>query len=193
MKAGDGVMNSIQYCNEVVQELGRTLKQVDPAAAESLMDLLLQSKRIFVAGAGRSGLMMKAFAMRLMHMSLAVYVVGETTTPAIARGDVLFIGSGSGETGSLAGMAQKAKSLGAAVALAGIFPESTIGKLSDVTLQVPAPTPKAAADNGLKSIQPMGSLFEQCLLVLLDCLVIRIMEKQQKDSGNMFKRHANLE
>jgi 6-phospho-3-hexuloisomerase len=186
-------MHSMRYVSEVLKELDGTLKQVDPAAAANLIDLLMRSKRIFVAGAGRSGLMVKAFAMRLMHLGFAAYVVGETTTPAIAKGDVLLIGSGSGETGSLAGMAQKAKSLGVMVGFVGIFPESTIGKLSDAALQIPAPTPKAAVDNGLTSVQPMGSLFEQCLLLLLDSLVMGIMEKRHTDTGTMFKRHANLE
>jgi 6-phospho-3-hexuloisomerase len=186
-------MNSVNLCIEVTKELGKTLEQVDSKSADRLIDLILASKRIFVAGAGRSGFMMRAFAMRLMHMGFEVFVVGETTTPGIEKDDVLIIGSGSGETGSLVGMAKKAKSLNANLGLITIFAESTIGQLSDAVVRIPAPTPKAASDNGLKSIQPMGNLFEQSLLLFLDCTIIRLMEKRGKDAVTMFTRHANLE
>ena len=186
-------MSSINLCIEVTKELGRTLEQINPKPPEKLIDLILGSKRIFVAGAGRSGLMMKAFAMRLMHMGFEAFVVGETTTPGIEKDDILIIGSGSGETGSLACMAKKAKTLNANLGLITIFPESTIGRLSDVVVRIPAPTPKASIDNGMKSIQPMGNLFEQSLLLFLDCSVISLMEKQGKDAVAMFTRHANLE
>ena len=69
------------------------------------------------------GLAAKAFAMRLMHLGLPVFVAGETTRASeIARGDLLIIGSGCGHTVSLVGMAEKAKVLGASVALVTTFP-----------------------------------------------------------------------
>ena len=146
-----------------------------------------------MAGLGRSGVAVKAFAMRLMHMGLPVYVVGEIVTPAIQKGDLLVVGSGSGETGSLTIMAKKVKDIGAELALVTIFPQSTIGKLADAIVKIPAPTPKVATESGFKSIQPMGSLFEQSLLLLFDSLILRLMETKKENSENMMKRHANLE
>ena len=70
-------------------------------SAEKLADAILAAETIFVAGAGRSGLAMKSFAMRLMHMGFDTYVVGETVTPSITDKAVLLIGSGSGSTSSL--------------------------------------------------------------------------------------------
>ena len=186
-------MDTIGYAKEVVKELERTLSMVSAADAEKMADLVLASKKIFVAGAGRSGFACKAFAMRLMHMGFESYVVGETVTPNLEADDILIIGSGSGETGSLVAMAGKAKKIGAKLALVTIFPDSTIGKLADVAVKIPAPTPKVATDSGFKSIQPMGSLFEQSLLIFLDSLVMRLMEKRGNDSDTMFTRHANLE
>ena len=166
---------------------------MDDAQAESLADHILQANSIFVAGAGRSGLGIKAFAMRLMHIGYQVHVVGEITTPNIKEGDLLLIGSGSGETQSLVSMAKKAKSLGAKVALVTIFPQSTIGSCADCIVKIDAPTPKSALANESKSIQPMGSLFEQCLLLLLDIIILKLMDRSGKDSDTMFTRHANLE
>lgn len=186
-------MKSSEYSVQVIEELSKTLGQIDDQSAEALTEKLLGAGKILVAGAGRSGFAAKAFAMRLMHMGFDAYVVGETVTPNLEPGDVLLIGSGSGETGSLVSMATKAKALGGTLALVTIFPESTIGKLADISVRIPAPTPKAASDNGLTSIQPMGSLFEQSLFLFLDVVILKLMEVKSKDSGTMFKRHANLE
>lgn len=186
-------MHYSELRTQVLSELDRTLAGISGESMDKLCDLLIHARRIFVAGAGRSGLMARGFAMRLMHMGLTAYVVGEIVTPAIAAEDVLLIASGSGETASLVSMAQKARSLGAKTALVTIFPESTIGQMADAALAIPAPTPKSSLKNTAASIQPMGSLFEQSLMLAFDILVLIMMEKLSKSSDAMFALHANLE
>jgi 6-phospho-3-hexuloisomerase len=90
-------------------------------------------------------------------------------------------------------MAQKAKSIGARLALITIDPQSPIGESADIVVAIPAPSPKIKRDTGFISIQPMGSLFEQSLLLTLDAVILMLMEKQNKMSNVMFTRHANLE
>ncbi len=186
-------MKTVEYAVEIVNELGRTLAHISADETERLAEKIIKSKKILVAGAGRSGLAMKAFAMRLGHMGLEAYVVGETMTPNFEEADLLLIGSGSGETGSLVSMAGKAKKIGGSLALVTTLPESSIGKLADITVKIPAPTPKASGAEAWTSIQPMGSLFEQSLLIFLDIIILKLMEEMGNDSTNMFKRHANLE
>lgn len=185
-------METAKFAEEIVKELHLSVAQIVEEEAERLADLLLRSGKIFVAGAGRSGLMGRAFAMRVMHAGMEAYVVGETITPGIGSGDVLVIGSGSGETRSLAEMARKAKSVGASVAAVTTAPESTIGGLADITVKLPG-TPKDKAGSAYATIQPMGSLFEQTLLVFYDAVILRMMDKRGLDSGRMYGRHANLE
>ena len=185
-------MNTTEYALAIVGELWRTLKEVDAQACERLADAILGANKILVAGAGRSGFAVKAFAMRLMHMGLDAYVVGETVTPNLEADDLFLVASGSGETGSLVGMSRRAKQIGAKLATVTVSPEGTIAGLADNVIRIPAPTPKAAA-NGFHSIQPMASLFEQSLLVTLDAVVLRLMERRGDDSDAMFTRHANLE
>lgn len=177
----------------ITQELERTLLAIDTKKACEFVETLKDSPAIFVAGAGRSGFMARGFAMRLMHMGYTSYLVGETTTPAIRENDLLIVCSGSGETKSLVSMATKAKSLGARVALITINPESTIGHLADTIVRIPAPSPKATANSDFVSIQPMGNLFEQSLLLFLDMSIMMLMEQTNKTSEAMFKLHANLE
>ena len=184
-------MNTTAFTEEILAELQRTLALIDDREAEKLAEGMLQAKKIFVAGGGRSGFMAKSFVMRMMHMGLDAYVVGETVTPNLEADDLFIVGSGSGETQSLAAMTQKAKSIGATVAAITTNPESTIGGLADIAITIPAQA-KSDGKSG-KSIQPMGSLFEQSLLVFYDALILKFMENKGLESDKMYGRHANLE
>lgn len=185
-------METTSYLAKVVQELENTVHQIAGEQAEQLLQQLLSSKKIFVAGAGRSGLMGKAFVMRMMHMGLDAYVVGETVTANLEEGDLLILGTGSGETKTLIPIAEKAKSLGGKVAAVTIAPESTIGKLADITVTLPGQI-KDQSEGEYKTIQPMGSLFEQTMLLFYDALILRVMEEKGLDSDRMYGKHANLE
>ncbi|MGD0125234.1 MAG: 6-phospho-3-hexuloisomerase [Terriglobia bacterium] len=179
--------------NSVLKELGQTLERVDPAAVDEMVQFLAEAKSVFVAGAGRSGLMIRSFAMRLAHLGLSVQVVGEVTTRGIGQGDVLLVASGSGETRGILAMAHSAIDHGAKVGVITIFPESSLARLAQCRVLIPAPTPKSGQDNAETSIQPMGTLFEQSLLLTLDVIVMMLMEKLGRTSEQMFKLHANLE
>ncbi|MGC9122346.1 MAG: SIS domain-containing protein, partial [Thermogladius sp.] len=80
---------------------------------ETLVDAYRRGSKVFVTGAGRSGLVIKAFALRLMHLGFQVYVMGETIVPSMKKGDVLIALSGSGRTKSVVSVAEAAKSVGA--------------------------------------------------------------------------------
>ncbi|NOU72343.1 6-phospho-3-hexuloisomerase [Paenibacillus sp. LMG 31458] len=185
-------METNLYLAEILHELQQGANQLNDEQADRFVERIMASNKVFVAGAGRSGLMAKAFAMRLMHMGIDAYVVGESITPNVTEKDMLIIGSGSGETKSLLSMAEKAKSLQASVALVTIFPESKIGKLADIAVNLPG-SPKDKSTSNYSTIQPMGSLFEQTLLLFFDAVILRLMEKKGFDSTTMFGRHANLE
>lgn len=185
-------MQTYQYLAEIIKELNRSVDLIANEEAEKLVNGILESKKVFVAGAGRSGFMAKSFAMRMMHMGIDSYVIGETVTPNFEKEDILIIGSGSGETKSLVSMAEKAKSIGGKIATVTIFPDSTIGQLADITIKLPG-SPKDQSEGDYKTIQPMGSLFEQTLLLFYDAVILRFMEKKGLDTNNMYGRHANLE
>lgn len=183
------------YFDHIVEELQQSSVAISDAgthAGDLLAEKLSAAASVFVGGAGRSGLMGKAFAMRLMHMGVTSHVIGETVTPGIGQGDWLVLGSGSGETGSLVAMAQKARQAGAQVAVVTIKPESTLGQFADVTVVLPGATKEQ--HNGQRGgIQPMASLFEQSLLLFYDALVLKLMELKGQNSANMYGKHANLE
>ncbi|MFX3634042.1 MAG: 6-phospho-3-hexuloisomerase [Candidatus Pristimantibacillus sp.] len=181
-----------QYAAAIVEEISGLTNSLPDDVAEALADAILEAGHIFVAGAGRSGLMGKAFAMRLMHMGFEAYVVGETVTKGFGQGDVLVLGSGSGKTESLIAMAGKATALGGTVAVVTTDPNSILGQSAAITVKLSA-SPKDASDTARATIQPMASLFEQGLLIFYDAVILRLMEKKGLDSGTMYGSHANLE
>ena len=94
-------MDIVEISLAILKELEEPLKQIDPKKAEELADAIIGADKVIVAGTGRSQMMIRGLAMRLMHLGFRSYVVGETVTPAIEPGDILIIGSGSGETATL--------------------------------------------------------------------------------------------
>jgi 6-phospho-3-hexuloisomerase len=177
----------------VLGEVATALKAISADEVAEFQREILGAKRVFIAGKGRSGLFMKAFAMRLMHLGLHVFVVDDVTTPSIAADDVLVLASGSGKTASLVHYASKAKEIGAVVLLITAYPDSPVGHHADKVVQIPAPSIKAEGSSGVQSAQPMANLFEQSLVLLLDICTLQLMKALSKTGEQMFARHANLE
>jgi 6-phospho-3-hexuloisomerase len=178
---------------KTLEELELVLDSIEGHAIEALLQVLQDSQRIFISGKGRSGLQMRALAMRLMHLGMQCYMVDDVTTPGIKTSDLLLIGSGSGRTPSLVGYARRAKEEGAKVAVITADQESPIALQADVLVLLAAPTPKAQKQTSTESIHPMGTLFEQSLGLFNDLVILLLMDRLETDSETMFTRHANLE
>lgn len=182
-----------QTIQTVSDEIQHVLSNIEEDQAEELANHLLSAKRIFVSGEGRSGLMGKAFAMRLMHAGFTVYVTGETITPSIEKGDLLVVISGSGSTKSLHQFALSAKEAGAVIAAVTTNPKSPIAEESNLTLVVPAATKKRLQEEP-DTIQPLGNQFDQSVHLMLDAVIIYAVKQQEGHTHEqMAKRHANLE
>lgn len=174
----------------IMDELNHSVKTLTDDDIIDLIQKIQQHKRIFVYGTGRSGLMLKAFAMRLMQLGLNSFVVGETTTPAVQKGDLLILASASGETESVNIMAKSALNQGIDLAIICASNTSTLAKLQ---------TPNILLQSGTKfnksqvSKQPLGSLFEQMLLIIFDTVILVMSKKQKSSNNDMAQRHASLE
>jgi 6-phospho-3-hexuloisomerase len=155
---------------------------------QQLTSILDQAKRIFVSGAGRSGLIGRFFAMRLMHSGYDVSVVGEIVTPSIKAGDLLIVISGSGETEQLVAFTKKAKEIGAKIVLISAKDESTIGDLAELTLQI-----GRNEQYGKVKGMPMGTVFELSTLLFLEATVSHMIHDKGIAEEDMRARHANLE
>lgn len=156
-----------------------------------LADTLRCAPRVFVHGLGRSGLALRMTAMRLMHLGLTVHVVGETTTPAIRRGDVLLVASGSGSTESVVRTARAASDHGARVVVITADEDSPLATLSGVVVSVRA-AGKLDRSAALSS-QYAGSLFEQLVVVVGDAVFHALWTTSGLAADDLWSRHSNLE
>jgi 6-phospho-3-hexuloisomerase len=152
---------------------------------------LRSANRVFVLGAGRSGLALRMTAMRLMHLGLDVHVVGDVTTPAIIAGDVLLVASGSGTTGAIVRAAETAASVGATIVTITTAPQSRLAELAEVTVVVPAA--QKTDHEGAISAQYSGGLFEQVVALLGDALFHSLWQASGATADELWPRHANLE
>jgi len=173
----------------VQQEVAGALSQVQEQQVEALLAELLAAPRIFLVGAGRVGLATRAFAMRLMHLGLPAFFVGDTTTPAIRPGDLLLVCSGSGETRSMVLVADLAAQRGADIATITRNATAHIGRKSKIVVEFMG----ERNHDRVASVQPMTTLFEQSLFLLLDALVLLLMERLGQSELQMRQRHTNLE
>ena len=176
--------------NTIVEKLDRSTKTIAPEKLQEVIKKIKEHKRIFVYGTGRSGLMLKAFAMRLMQIGLDSYVVGETTTPSVQKGDLLIVASASGETGSVCMTAESAVKQGVDLVVISSAPESTLGKIQAPDIELEAATKFATSK---VSVQPLGSLFEQMLLIVFDAIILEMSQEEEGSNEDMAKRHASLE
>ncbi|HEY4385886.1 MAG TPA: 6-phospho-3-hexuloisomerase [Ktedonobacteraceae bacterium] len=177
---------------DILQENERVLEHIDAATIDRLVDQLRAAPRIFVSGKGRSGLIARSFAMRLMHLGLQAYVVDETITPAISKGDVLIAYSGSGETEETCLMAEKSSQIGAQVTAITTEAESRLARVASFVIVLPAPH-KQSSVSGSGSVQYAGSLFEQSSLLFCDSVILQAMRTWQRSKEELATRHTNLE
>ncbi|MGB5018877.1 MAG: 6-phospho-3-hexuloisomerase [Candidatus Moraniibacteriota bacterium] len=176
----------------ILGEIEAVFKSFDENQVVSLRDEILKANKIVVCGAGRVGMAIRGFGMRLGHLGLQAFTLGDSTVPGIGKRDMLLVASGSGETQTIFDLVKIGKKNGARIGLVTGNPDSRMGKLADVIVQITAPSKTKAVD-GLVSIQPMTTLNEQSLGIFFDALVLDLMEKMGETHDTMWARHSNLE
>jgi 6-phospho-3-hexuloisomerase len=177
---------------QILTELTQVLAAVKDEEFLAFERALLGGRRIFVTGQGRTGLALRAFAMRLMQMGIESFVVGETTTPPITPRDLLVAASGTGRTATTTLRVRQAKELGAPVVLLTAHPETELSRQVDLVVTIPAATRLRLQDE-VPSRQFGGSLFEQALFLFLDATTQALVASGEVTISEMTERHANLE
>jgi 6-phospho-3-hexuloisomerase len=168
---------------------------------KTIEEIYRANKKILVIGVGRSGLVGRAFAMRLRHLGARSYVVGETITPSVEEGDLLVAISGSGSTQIVVAAAEAAKRMKAKVVAITTYYDSPLGRLADLVVFVPGRTKLASMDDyfarqilGIhEPLSPLGTLFEDASMVVLDAVVAELMKRLGKNESELARRHANIE
>lgn len=181
----------MKECRLIMDEMQAVLGRLKPDGIDHLLALLESGRTIFTIGEGRSGLMAKSLAMRLFHLGLNVYVVGETIAPAIRKHDVLIAVSGSGTSAAVVAAAAKAQEAKAVVIGVTTNSDSPLAGHADDLIVIEAAT-RYRKNNEAKSVQPLGSLFDQCTHIVFDAICLRYAQARQVSHQDAFNRHTNF-
>lgn len=190
---------------EIAAFISRAADELNSESVDRFIEILVDAYRrrskILVMGAGRSGLVGRAFAMRLLHMGFNSYVLGDTIVPSISKGDAAIAISGSGRTQLILTAAEAAKRVGAHVIAITSHTDSPLGSLADLVIWVPGRTKMSSMTDyfarqilGIhEPLAPLGTLFEDTATVFLDSVVYALMLKMNIKEEEMRLRHANIE
>ena len=164
MNTIDTFSGSLDYIQRKTVDI---LKAVAREDIKKINHSFFKAKRIFVYGAGRSGLVSKAFAIRLVHLGFQTFVIGETIGAPVKKGDLVCIVSGSGETIPAVMTAEIAKNLGATLVVVTGNKQSRITKFADIAIILTAD----CTDKEHKKFAPLGTLFEASAWIFLDGII----------------------
>ncbi|MDD3622361.1 MAG: SIS domain-containing protein [Methanofollis sp.] len=189
------------------EKVAETARSLDQEQAAGFVDHLLAARRVYVVGAGRSGLVARAFAMRLCHLGMEAYVVGETITPALREGDTLVAFSGSGETTSVVDFSETVKELNGRICLITATPDSKLGRMADCVVDLGASAPPITTSSGQYEVRqltgeyrsvspafaPFGTLYETAALIFSDAALSALMELKHCSLEEVKGRLANIQ
>jgi len=177
-----------ESCRILLDELTEVLSRLREDSSLRFRREIARARRIYITGVGRSAIMVKAFGQRLMHLGFEVHCADEITAPAIGRGDLLIVCSGTGRTLLPIYMARRARRFRARVAAVTARPRSPLARLAQLVVEIPAPL-----EPGRGTRQPARSLFEQALFLYLDATILEIMKDLRIPLSRIRRRHANLQ
>ncbi len=92
------VQTFLRATSYIGEEVTRALSALSPEEVARAVEMLDRAPKTFVYGAGRSGIIARALAMRLVQVGLTAFVIGESVTPIVRRGDAVVIFSNRGES-----------------------------------------------------------------------------------------------
>lgn len=184
----------------MANHLHNVVEELDRKSVKKMLEYIINSRAIFVMGAGRSGLVGRAFAMRLMHLGFISYVVGESTTPAVTNEDTVIAISGSGQTNSIAELGKITKDIGAKLITITSNKDSLLGNISDAVVNVAGRTKNDVGGYVERHIRgeyayltPLGTSFETSATVFLDGAIAELIYITGASEEDLKSRHNKLE
>jgi|GEM_PF-82337 6-phospho-3-hexuloisomerase len=197
---------SIKTMYDIADFILRMASLIKHKQVEELISLLInfynnKNGKILVMGAGRSGLVGRSFAMRLLHLGYDVYVLGETIVPAIGKDDLVIAISGSGKTKLIVTAAEAVKATNAKLVALTSYSDSPLAKMADIVVEIPGRTKYSRNEDyfarqilGISEpLAPLGTLFEDTVQIFLDGVIAELVVKLNKKEEDLMMVHANIE
>ncbi|MDR2623250.1 MAG: SIS domain-containing protein [Methanobrevibacter sp.] len=172
---------------DLIDNLKYNSEKLDLNLISEFIKTILLSDTIFIGASGQSKLIGSAFCMRLCHLGLKSFIMGEITSPQILPEDCLIIISRFGEKNPELVYAKKAKSQGCKILFITSNPSSKIAELSDITWNV-----SSLNKDHLETVSD-NSIFEITSQFLLDGLITELVVELNLYESSLKNKHFNLE
>jgi 6-phospho-3-hexuloisomerase len=186
----------------VISEHQKVFELLDMDQLKAFMEAIIKANKIFIMAGGREGISLRSFAMRLAHLGKETHWIWDDTTPAMGEGDLFIVSMGSGDVGMFRYIIDQASKTGAKLCMITGLPEGKlVEKYADLYLFIHSAVyfsegaydPERPQHDVVKTMQPMGNLYEQHLYMLLDIIVILLKDEMGLTYDDMEKRHRNIE
>ena len=184
------MIDGIRLREQVAQTAGEALIAISQEELDALCQAILDARRIFIAGWGRAGNVIRLLSMNCSQMGLKTHIVGDNSTPSIHEGDLLVIGSGSGNTDTMKILADQAKEHGAKLALVTSRSGSYIEQKADLTVHIPV---KHSREDQYHQPIALSLVFYQATVMMVDCVMAYLMEEKGQTFKDVKYYHNNLE
>ena len=186
---------------QVMNEMNQVLDSFTDEDVDKLISLICDTfkrptGKICGFGAGRMGYGLRAFMMRLNHLGISAYFIGDTFIPPLDENDLFIVTSGSGETKSVLKYLEIAKSKSVRTLAITGNRESSMAKLADYSIVFKSSNGGLNGEdneNKINSIQPMTSLNEQSMFVFFDIIAVMLIRTIGIKKENEKKFHFNIE
>jgi len=123
--------------------------------------------------------------MRLVQTGLRAFVIGESVTPIVQRGDAVFILSGQGESSTSIQTANIVRREGAVLIVVTGRATSKLAHTASLLIALEFPEEPERA-----RLAPLGTLFESASLRFTDALIAELAASRGEDEESMRRRHA---
>lgn len=185
-------MSLADLATSAAMELAQGAAAIQAGDFRALTETIAQARKIVVYGCGREGLMMRALAMRLYHLGCNVHVQGDMSCPPLGRGDLFLCASGPGKLATVNALIGQARGAKAQVAVITAEPDGPDARAADLRFVIPVQT-MARDQTAPSSVLPMGSVFEGCMFLAFELLILSLRDRLQQDASDMRARHTNME
>lgn len=176
---------------EILHRLQPVLDAVPPSDVFSVSAEILAARRVFLLGAGQTGLVLRGLAMRLTQAGLTAHIPGDCTTPAITSGDLLLAASCSGNRPGMLALARAAAEAGAPLTVLTAAADSPLAQLARQTLVIPADREQNVPQHGQPLV--LGTCFELSLYCICVMIAEEVLRARGESPASLRQRHANLE
>lgn len=184
-----------KFIEELLNQLQDNIRKIDKKQIENVLKALQNAKRVITVGMGRSAVVARDLAIRLLQAGFNVISIREDLIGLIpmikGEEDVVVAISGSGETEEVINICKVARERGAKIVAVTSFPDSTLGKLSDYVLYIGGRTRRwkyrgfleREVEGEREPLSPSGSLFEVSSIIVLEGLIAELVYLKQSKGG----------